>query len=144
MMSDLTKDIIYRLCMLAESFWLRYYDDVEFKDKETAVFKGEQDDPEWCCDEWTMFKEDYDNITLIQNLFCKPKVEIRSLIPELELSWPMSEEHNTTVQDICPVESSGKSLEEQIAEIPDDVYVFDGLTPDGYIQEIRDRKKNKN
>ena len=144
MMSELTKNVIYRLCMLAETFWLKHYDDVEFKDKETAVFKGDQDDPEWCCDEWGMFKEDYDNIKLIQTLFCKPKIEIRSLIPELELSWPMSEEHSSTVQDICPVESSGKSLEEQIAEIPDDVYVFDGLTSDGYIQEIRDRKKNKN
>jgi len=66
MMAEKTKDIIYRLCMLAESFWIRHYGDSDFKDKETAVFKGEPDDPEWCCDEWTMFKEDYDNILFIE------------------------------------------------------------------------------
>ena len=71
MMNENTKDLVYRFCMLAESFWLKHYDDNDFKNKETAVFKGDQDDPEWCSDEWTMYEEDYNRIIKIKSILEK-------------------------------------------------------------------------
>ena len=60
MMEDRVKNIIYRLYGLAESnYWTHYK---EFIDREEVVAQGEQDDPEWCCDEWTMLRSDYNII----------------------------------------------------------------------------------
>ena len=60
MMEDRVKNIIYRLYGLAESnYWTHYK---EFINKEEVVAQGEQDDPDWCCDEWTMLRSDYNMI----------------------------------------------------------------------------------
>lgn len=60
MMEDRVKKIIYRLYGLAESLYWTHYK--EFIDKEEVIAEGDQNDPEWCCDEWTMLKSDYDMI----------------------------------------------------------------------------------
>ena len=64
MMNDKVKNIVYRLYGLAESnYWTHYK---EFIDREEVVAQGEQDDPDWCCDEWTMLKSDYDMIQKVK------------------------------------------------------------------------------
>lgn len=64
-MEDKIKNIIYRLYGLAEScYWTHYK---EFIDREEVVAYGDQDDPEWCCDEWTMLRSDYNMIQDIKD-----------------------------------------------------------------------------
>lgn len=72
---------------------------------------------------------------------------MNSILSELKPEWPMEIPAFNPIDhaDIkyVYVDNKGKTVEDIIKEIPDDTYILDGLTPDGYIQEIRDRLKNE-
>ena len=114
-MNSKVSDIIYRLCALAEFYHWETECQSEGKGKKSKVFYGDQDDPEWCSDEWTMYEEDYDKIMIVKEaLEEKYKDLVTFVLPlegknleaienfkklrenksEIELYWPMPEDKN--------------------------------------------------
>ena len=66
-MTRVMKDILYRICGLAEASYWRTYE--RNKDRPSRIYKGDPNDSEWCSDEWTMDEKDYEMVLYLEKLF---------------------------------------------------------------------------
>lgn len=108
MMEDRVKNIIYRLYGLAESnYWTHYK---EFINKEEVVAYGEQDDPEWYCDAWTMLKSDYDMIE--------------------DVKAALEDYYKDTATFVLPLESKNEEALQRLRENGGDTLTLEWPSPD--------------
>ena len=108
MMKDRVKKIIYRLYGLAESnYWTHYK---EFINKEEVVAYGDQDDPEWYCDAWTMLKSDYDMIE--------------------DVKAALEEYYKDTATFVLPLEGKNEEALQRLRENGEDTLTLEWPSPD--------------
>lgn len=108
MMEDRVKNIIYRLYGLAESnYWTHYK---EFQYGEEVVAQGEQDDPEWCCDEWTMLESDYNKIQ--------------------DVKVALEEYYKNTATFVLPLEGKNEEALQRLRENGGDTLTLEQPNPD--------------